>query len=1069
MKKNLFLLFLVIFILFGNNNSNAQSLNLPGGIINIGPVLMGESSPDGANYFNVTGSGYADETVGIYVDSYDSRFTLSLTGTTGTYISSLTFHPDASGNVDQDIYVKYTPTTIGAVTTDLEFYDDETWNFVYQTMRGIGKGPEFLLEGRKNATSPWYEINDGETIPDRNKGTDFQEALVNNDTIYKTYKITNTKIGGLKGNLVLTEYETGKYVQISGQDADQFFVSVEPSSPILPDSDTTTYTLGFAPTTTGVLSTEIIIGNNDPDENPYNYTIQGTGTLTLPDPPTANPATSINHNSFYANWTQGGGGTTEGYFFDVATDNGFTNYVTGYENLNVGLVTTYLVTGLNANSPYYYRVRAYNGGGSSDNSNTQSLTTAPSVPTATAATNIGNENFYANWSFVSGATSYKLDVNTQSDFLGTIIYDNEDVTTTYKNITGLTGGTTYYYRVRSYNGNSSGNSNIITAITLCNAPTATDATNVLHNEFTANWNVPAGGTPDYYKLDVSISENFTSFVFGFENLTVNATTKVVDGLTQNTSYYYRVRAINVSGASANSNIISTHTFAGSNTQWTGNISTDWNNYENWNNGIPYSITDVIIASAANQPVINNNFACKDLTINPDASLTINAGYTLTVNGNYLLKSDATGSGSFIDNGSINITGSTTVQSYISELQWHLVSSPVSNATSNTFYDIYLKYFTESDSSWTYIEPTDHPLNVGQGFSAWASDIYTGSTSVNYTGGTMNTGNKTPTVTFNDNPGEGHGWNLIGNPYPSALEWNTSWTTSNIDPTIYVYDGSQYLNWNANTGLGSMTNGIIPLAQGFWIKASAASPSLTIPNSERLHSLQDFYKDTYIINDLLKLKAEGNGYNDISLINFNPNATEGFDNYYDAYKLRGISEAPQLYSKIANYDLSVNILPAIAQDLLVPLGFEVGISGTYSITVSGFETFDPDITIYLEDISSSDEFICLNENPVYSFTFNPEDDPIRFILHFTTETQSSNSINNTSDEISIYSYKNNIYINNLKNVKGEVVIYNIMGQEILRNKIKNQSLYKVSLHNKTAYYIVKLLTENKIITEKIFIE
>ncbi|MCD4790344.1 MAG: fibronectin type III domain-containing protein, partial [Bacteroidales bacterium] len=389
----------------------------------------------------------------------------------------------------------------------------------------------------------------------------------------------------------------------------------------------------------------------------------------------------INHNSFYANWTwtQGGGGVATGYYLDVSTNSGFTSFVTGYDSLDVGLVTTYQVSGLNVNTDYYYRVRAYNTGGMSGSSNTITLKTAPAVPVATAASNVGTENFYANWGFVADATSYRLDVNDQPDFAGTSILDNEVVTNTYKNVIGLTSGTTYYYRVRSYNGNSSGNSNIITAITCCNSPTATYATDIEHDEFTANWSAPAGGAPDYYKLDVSLNQNFSSYVFGFENLTVYPLTKTVTGLTQNTSYYYRVRAVNVNGASVNSNTIYTHTFAGANTEWTGGTSTDWNTYENWNNGVPYLITDVTIPSVTVYPIVNANANCKNLTINAGAELTVSSGYYLFVYGDFLLKANATATGSLVEYGGVSVTGQTDVELYLFENRWHYVSSPVSGA------------------------------------------------------------------------------------------------------------------------------------------------------------------------------------------------------------------------------------------------------------------------------------------------------------------------------------------------------------------------------------------------------
>lgn len=74
-------------------------------------------------------------------------------------------------------------------------------------------------------------------------------------------------------------------------------------------------------------------------------------------PPVATAATSIGNNAFVANWNIVAGATA--YYLDVATDAGFTSLVPGFNNLNVGNVLTYSITGLNPATTYYYRVRSY--------------------------------------------------------------------------------------------------------------------------------------------------------------------------------------------------------------------------------------------------------------------------------------------------------------------------------------------------------------------------------------------------------------------------------------------------------------------------------------------------------------------------------------------------------------------------------------------------------------------------------------------------------------------------------------------------------------------------------------
>ena len=72
-------------------------------------------------------------------------------------------------------------------------------------------------------------------------------------------------------------------------------------------------------------------------------------------------------SSFTANWRSVSDAT--GYRLDVSTTKSFSSYVPGYQNLDVGNTTSYNVTGLSPNTTYFYRLRAYNGNGTSPNSN----------------------------------------------------------------------------------------------------------------------------------------------------------------------------------------------------------------------------------------------------------------------------------------------------------------------------------------------------------------------------------------------------------------------------------------------------------------------------------------------------------------------------------------------------------------------------------------------------------------------------------------------------------------------------------------------------------------------------
>ena len=175
----------------------------------------------------------------------------------------------------------------------------------------------------------------------------------------------------------------------------------------------------------------------------------GSGQCKSLAAPTANSATNVTTGSFTANWSSVSGAS--GYKLDVSTDSSFGSYVSGYENLDVGNVTSQSISGLQANTTYYYRVRAYNCNGTSGNSNVISVLTAPAAPKAKRATNVTTSSFTANWSSVSGATGYRLDVSTSGSFSTYVSgYQNLDVgNVTSQSVSGLSANTRYHYRVRA--------------------------------------------------------------------------------------------------------------------------------------------------------------------------------------------------------------------------------------------------------------------------------------------------------------------------------------------------------------------------------------------------------------------------------------------------------------------------------------------------------------------------------------------------------------------------------------------------------------------------------------------
>ena len=149
--------------------------------------------------------------------------------------------------------------------------------------------------------------------------------------------------------------------------------------------------------------------------------------------------------------------------------------------------------------------------------------------------------------------------NAFGSFVG--IYNNLNVGNILtSNVTGLTLGTTYYYRIRGTNAcGTSVSSNVITyaALNVPAVPVATAGTGATCTAITANWNASANATG--YRLDVSTNPGFIagSFVGVYNNFDAGILlTRNVAFLTSGVTYYYRVRAYNTCGQSISSNVIS---------------------------------------------------------------------------------------------------------------------------------------------------------------------------------------------------------------------------------------------------------------------------------------------------------------------------------------------------------------------------------------------------------------------------------------------------------------------------------------------------------------------------------
>lgn len=149
-------------------------------------------------------------------------------------------------------------------------YDDAT-NYATSSVCSFtvtSASPEMNVQG--NGTS----IIDGDATPSASDHTDFGSVTVASGSIVRTFTIQNTGAG----SLVLSGTPI---VAVSG--SSDFTVTTQPTSPVAATSGSTTFQVTFDPSASGTRSATLSIANNDTDENPYNFSIQGVGTAPAPE------------------------------------------------------------------------------------------------------------------------------------------------------------------------------------------------------------------------------------------------------------------------------------------------------------------------------------------------------------------------------------------------------------------------------------------------------------------------------------------------------------------------------------------------------------------------------------------------------------------------------------------------------------------------------------------------------------------------------------------------------------------------------------------------------------------
>lgn len=250
------------------------------------------------------------------------------------------------------------------------------------------------------------------------------------------------------------------------------------------------------------------------------------------------------------------------------------------------------------------------------------------------------------------------------------------------------------------------------------------------------------------------------------------------------------------------------------------------------------------------------------------------------------------------------------------------------------------------------------------------------------GGLNNIGwasNTLQTAGFNP-PAFESGWHLVANPYLAPLQLNGH--TPDFDAAaVWMTNGP----FTGTYQPVAITGGIIPPFQGFAVhRSDSAATNFTFRKSEGVDVTgQAFYKQAGAT--ALNILVNGNGFNDITYVQYNGQATSGYDVNLDNRKPLSGAGRPTLYTYNVNATprLAVNVNRSIAETPQVHLNFIPGSNGTFTLHVNGISSFDPTTYIWLEDTKTGNR-VNLRQQTDYTFQSTTSDAHSRFVLHFTPE-------------------------------------------------------------------------------------
>lgn len=444
--------------------------------------------------------------------------------------------------------------------------------------------------------------------------------------------------------------------------------------------------------------------------------------------------------------------------------------------------------------------------------------------------------------------------------------------------------------------------------------------------------------------------------------------------------------------------------------------------------------------------------------------------------NISIETTDTNTGNFSTLSTVTGEKQITLKRHITHSGWHYISSPLSDAKSNVFKGAALYSYDESQAKWIPLK-SGESLVAGKGYDVYYKDK---NQVISFTG-SMNTG--TVSCNLTKTMSAGMGYNLVGNPYPSAIDWDATsgWTRTNVSNAFYIWDMktnniAAYVNGVGTNGATS----IIPATSAFFVLCTSTSGgSLKMTDAVKVNKNPNFREASS--ENIIRVKLSNGIRFDETVIRFDELATSKYDDEFDAEKMYSFdASTPQIYSfSDENIDMAISTMNIGTEPVNVQLGYIANVEGNFSLSFN-FNNFDPNINVYLEDTELG--IIHDLHTGDYLFQTSTGVNNSRFILHFVPlQTVSNNDTNNfgtnfltsvadnnTHNNANVFASGKKIYVHT-SDENSVVKVYNVAGQEVVSVSFAGTGLNSIDMQNYHGVFVVKYMSGELMNSVKVMIE